>query len=266
MTAHQRVGIKKRTHETKHWQAIQDPNVRKLVAALRRCWTKLGPIERGVKLCKLSALGCSTRGLQDAIGQSATSIRRHMVLANLPEEYRNAIMAGAPAKKILAKKADDDCQRRQWARVIEDQRTGSWSDKAATTILDFCRAKVGQSKQPILISDLPEFLGSVKMYLSDFGLPHRRYAWPSKNLGWKALIRETRPFKEKDAFWLAHYGEWLANILTARFPERPIWERGLQKAEDRKKELLPVRTPIQAYHDRLDRLAEISKGPARRTY
>src|ERR1017187_3200339 len=108
MTKSRKVPIvdkKKRAYETAHWRTMADPAVRKLVSYLQLGWKSMGPLERGRLLHELAALGCSTRGLEKELGQSATSIRRHIVLATLPEADRKAIEYGASSKKILDRKS-----------------------------------------------------------------------------------------------------------------------------------------------------------------
>ena len=261
-----KVALKKRVNKTQHRRTLQSPKVRKKVAVLRKGWTRLGAAQRGQRLYELAALGCSTRGLAEAIGNSPTNIRRHIMLAKLPDQYRDAIEFGSSIKKVLSQKVDADRQQHQMERIIEDRKTGSLSDEAATLILDFCKATVGKSKVPLLSSDLPVLWASVKMNLIDSGLPRHRNARSLKNLGLKALLRQTRPIKEKDVLFLADYGKWLANILSARFPGRPIWERAMQKADRRIKELVQVKTktPLELFRDKQQRLDWISAGPAPR--
>src|ERR1035441_8572980 len=143
ITKSRRASIKKknrRAHDTAHRRTMTDSSVRELVSKLLQGWGSMGPLERGERLCELSSLGCSTRGLETDLQQSATSIRRHMALAKLPEKDRKAIQAGASAKKILALKAIADRHKRRQQRVDEDRKTGALSDQLATTVLEFCRA------------------------------------------------------------------------------------------------------------------------------
>ena len=83
MTRSRRVPTKKknmRAHDTVHRRTMTDSSVRGLVSKLQQDWGSMGPLERGERLCELSSLGCSTRGLETELQQSATSIRRHMTL------------------------------------------------------------------------------------------------------------------------------------------------------------------------------------------
>ena len=51
----------------------------------------------------LTALGCSTRGLGEELGQSATTVRRHIAIAKLPAAQREAVRNGKSAKKYCHK-------------------------------------------------------------------------------------------------------------------------------------------------------------------
>src|ERR1035438_10922405 len=77
-------------HQSLHRRTMADPKVAEMVAVLREGWPEMGPVERGDRLRELTALGCSTRGLEEELKQSATSIRRHIVLAELPEQIGRA--------------------------------------------------------------------------------------------------------------------------------------------------------------------------------
>jgi hypothetical protein len=238
--------------------------VRELVSKLQQGWGSMGTLERGERLCELSSLGCSTRGLETDLQQSTTSIRRHMALAKLPEKDRRAIQAGASAKKILALKAIADRHKRQQQRVDEDRKTGALSDRIATNILEFCRAGKQLRKNPILAGDVPILLNTVEWHLSQFAASGHRPVRVSQKLELKARFRKMRPIEAEDTFWINYQGEWLANVVWASAPERPIRERALQKAASRAGELIPKRTPSELYQDRKRRLAEIFASPARR--
>ncbi len=191
----------------------------------------------------------------------ATSIRRHIVLATLPEADRKAIESGASSKKILAQKAIVDRHRRWQARLDEDRRTGALSDKIATDILEFCRAGKQLRKSPILTGDVPILLNTVEWHLSQFAASSYRAVRVSKKLELMAQFRKMRPPKAKDAFWMEYQGKWLANFVWANAPEGPIRDRALQKVVTRTGELTSPRTPIEMYKDRARRLAEISTPP-----
>jgi hypothetical protein len=264
MIRSRRVSIKekkKRAHDTAHRRTMTNSTVRELVSKLQQGWGSMGPLERGERLCELSSRGCSTRGLETELQQSATNIRRHMALAKLPEKDRKAIQAGASAKKILALKAIADRHKRQQKRVDEDRKTGALSDGIATNILEFCRAGKQLRKSPILTGDVLILLNTVEWHLSQFAASGHRPVRVSQKLKLNARFRKMRPTKAEDTFWMDYQAKWLANVIWASAPEGPIRDKALQKAVSRAGELTPKRTPSEMYQDRTRRLAEISTPP-----
>src|ERR1019366_2490889 len=88
----------------------------------------------------------------------------------------------------------------------------------------------------------------------------------SKKLSLKRLLNKTRPPNGDVESLMAHEADWLANVVRAKAPERPIWERAIQKAERRFKELTPQKLPIEIWRDNQRRLAKISTLPSRPIY
>lgn len=252
MTVRRKVAkIPGRSNKTAFSRAIANKETKKRVMVLQRDWAALGLVQRGKQLLELAALGCSTRGLQEELGRSATSIRRHMEIAKLPEEEREAIDAGASAKKILAEKANAECRRRSQERILEDRKTGTLSDGLATIILEFCRAKGGPRRVPVAGGPAEQLLNEVRraLYLSD--AHGGREIKVSKTKAKHGLFSKTRPPKRKDAFWFAYQADWLANVVWAKAPELPIWERAIKKAEQRIGELKPApKKPLELWLDR----------------
>lgn len=259
---------KKATHEHQslHRRTMADPKVAEVVSVLRGGWPEMGPVERGDRLRELTALGCSTRGLEEELKQSATSIRRHLVLAGLPEQDREAIESGASAKKILARKADADRYRRQAQRVIDDQKTGAMSDDIASVILEACRMKDWPCKAPVSSDFARQFLSETLRSLHRLETNGGKSARISKKLGLKRLLSKTKPPKGEVEFLMTHQADWLASVVRAKAPERPIWELAIQKAQRRFKELTPQKRPIEIWRDNQRRLAEISNSPSRPMY
>jgi hypothetical protein len=265
MTTRKKVTKKKDILKTAHYRTMLIPKVRKLVSVLRQVWPAMGLLERGKRLSELTAFGCSARGLERELKRSATSIRRHIAIAGLPEEDRQAIDAGASAKKILEQKASDERHRLQAERVIKDRKTGALSDEVAGIILDFCRAKGGPRRIPVYGEDAEKLFNQTRTYLYVFDRSGYRTVTVSRKNGVKELFNRTRPAHEKDAFWISYQAAWLANVVRAIAPERPIWESALDKAENRVSELTPKRNPpIEIYQDPILRWATLSASPARR--
>jgi hypothetical protein len=256
----------KQTNRTAHQRAIADPQLMSLIRALRRDWKKIGLIERGERLRELAKRGCSTRGLGKELRQSATTVRRHMTLAGLPESEREAVKAGSSAKNILARKATADRRRRMQQRIEEDAQTGELSDRMADTIMAFCRTVDEVPESPIVEGDLSKFLDHIREALRDIqrhGAPGLRL---SKKLSPKQRFERTRPQPQADEFWMEHWARWLAILIWSEAREEPIWDRAIEKARRRAKELRIKMTPMERYEERLIMLAKKSASPPRRKY
>jgi hypothetical protein len=268
MSSRKRAPRRKRTHQTAHRRAVADSKVRKLIDELRDKWEGTGRIERGERLRELSALGCSTRGLGEELGQSAATVRRHIELANLPEAERNAVKDGASAKKVLQRKALFERRKRAKKRIEDDQKTGRLSDEIAGIIIKFCRGKKRLRLTPVLKADLPTFLTSVAIYLVDFEAKGRFAIKATKRLGASGLVRKARPGKAGERFWMDYQAEWLTNIVWAKATERPVWENALEKAERRAGELdvKAKRTLIQILRETYVRRQALGATPVRRKY
>lgn len=266
MTARRKTAKGTHKHVTAHRRALADPIVVKLIAGIRKRWKAKDGIERGDRLRELVALGCSARGLGKDLRLSATTIRRHIELATLPAKGRDAVKAGASAKKILASKAIDDRRRRRKQRIDGDRRSGLLSDEVAGIILEFCRAQGEPSRTAILEAEFTMFMNSVAYCLQDFGVHGQRGIKATKIMGIAGLFEQTQPRALAGTFWMDYQAEWLANIVLAKAPEPPIWERSLTKAQKRAAELNveDMRTPLEAYDDNEARLAEIRFGPNNR--
>jgi len=258
----------KRRNNIRHRRAAAEPEVRALINDLRQQWEELDRIERGEKLRKLIARGCSTRGLAEALGISATGIRRYMTLAALPERLREAVRAGSSAKKILTMKAQADREHKRRERIALDARTGELSDELADEILEFCRTVRGVPETPIAEYDLPTVLNQCRNHLRG-SIPSdlRAFKFPKKR-GLKQRFQATRPEEEKDEVWIGHRGRWLANLIISEAPESSIWEEGIEKAEKRAKELRPKPrgSLVQRVMKEAKRKLEISDAPLARRY
>jgi hypothetical protein len=235
---------------------MQDPNVKKMIDELRRNWDTLNRIERGDLLRKLKALGCSTRGLQDELGQSATTVRRHMELAALPNQRRESVKAGVSAKKILAQEALVARQRGRQARVAEDLKTGCLSDQIADVAIQFCRAEGEPSRSPIRRSDLVSFLTNVESRLLTSEMSDRPPVVLVKRLDVAGLFKQFRPAENGDTAKLEHQAEWLANIVRATAPEPQIWRSTLAKVRLRADEIEPKKSLVELYHEGRKRQVE----------
>jgi hypothetical protein len=255
-----------RTNKNRHYRSKLKPKVQKLIDVLRTGWAAMGALERGQRINRLVSIGCSRRGLGRELKQSATSIRRHVEIACLPEEDRRAIAAGASVKKILALKANTARQRERQQRVDEDNRTGALSRDVATTIIEFCRLGKQLRKDPMIRGNFRRLLDRVKTHLRDFEAAGHRTPKMSKARGPHKLFWKVRPRKVKNSNQLVHQGEWLAEVLWLIEPEPSIRARGLEKALGRAKELPYQKTAIEMWEDRITWLKEVSASPVRPFY
>lgn len=199
---------------TAHRRALADPNVAKFIACLRKCWKVSDGVERGDRLRELAAFGCSTRGLGKKLRQSATTIRRQMELATLPIKDRDAVKAGASAKKILADKAILDRQWRRERRITDDRKTAALSDEVAGIILEFRRGGEYPLRAPILEAEFTDFIKSVALLILEFEARGRRGIKATKRMGIVGLFEQTEPPVSKETFWMEYQAEWLANIIA----------------------------------------------------
>jgi hypothetical protein len=166
MTTQRQVAIKKSANKTKHQRAMANPKVQELAGNLARDWATMDDLKRGARLRELAAHGCSARGLEEVLKQSATSIRRHMAPEERPKTDRNEKEALASAQEAVNKRADAERDRCQRQRVIADEETGALSDEVATVILEFCRAGQGLPETPILPEEVPLLLSRAERYSS----------------------------------------------------------------------------------------------------
>jgi hypothetical protein len=254
----------RRANITAHRRAIADSRTSTLVRRLRRKWRFFNPIERGDRLRELVARGCSRRGLENELAQSATSIRRHLELASMPNEIQEVIRNGFSKKKVLAHSARGRRVQRIRARLQEDASTGKLSDELADEILDFCRADSGTPETPLLKQDLSKVLNASERYLARLEATARPQLRVSKRRSPKARLNAIRPAPRPDELWIEHRAEWLANLIWTIAPERPIWQRALQKVRKRSKELERKKSPFEASTDEVVRKLLLGLEPPRR--
>jgi hypothetical protein len=263
MTTQRKVAIKKSANRTEHQRAMANPEVLELVSSLRRDWATIDRQERDVRLRELAAHGCSERGLAKVLGQSATSILRQVAPAERPKTDRNFREAHASAQEALNQRMDAERDRCQWERVIADAETGALSDEVATVIIELCRAGDGLPETPILPGEVPLLLSTAERYLSNFEASDRLPVRVPEEMDLEEIFRLARPDVEEGAPRMKHRGKWIANVVWAKAPERPIWKRALGKAVDRAGELTPPRSQVDRDRDRKERLPTIADLPVR---
>ena len=224
-----------RKKETAHRKIACSPEVKLLIGKLRKDSKSMDDVQRGDSLRNLVSRGCSIRGLVSDLDVPATTLRRYMKLSSLPKADRDSLKAGEPVKKILARKTVRDAATSGQERFVEEKKSGAPSDKAADTILDFCKNAVPD--EPIRDFDLPLLLEEVRRFTrGELGPPPPSIPLPKK-ISLPELYRITRPSESKDEDWLGHRVIWLAKIMMAIAPALEIRETAMNKAEKRAAEL-----------------------------
>jgi len=250
MTMSSKPAKQTRRNKNRHFRSKLNPKVMGLIATLRNGWADLGRVERGQRINKLVSVGCSKRGLARDLGIPESSVRRDAKIAKLPESDRIAIDSGQSAKEILNAKNRTTLEKERRRRIDLDARTGALSDEIASVILEFCRTGYQLRKQRIIIKpSFQTFLDNVGSYLRKFEQTDRRTHKAARKLKSSELFRKTRPRAGKDAPYMMHQAEWLAEALWLIAPESPIMASALIKARRRANELLPRRTIRESFED-----------------
>ena len=249
MTMSSKPAKQTRRNKNRHFRSKLNPKVMGLIATLRNGWADLGRVERGQRINKLVSVGCSKRGLGNDLGIPEASLRRDAKIAELPESNRKAIDCGQSAKEILNAKNRTTLEREMRRRVDQDARRGALSDEIASIILEFCRTGHQLRKQRIIKPMFQTFLDNVGSYLRKFEQTDRRTHKVAQKLESSKLFRKTRPRAGKDAPYMVHQAEWLAEALWLIAPESPIMASALIKARKRAGELLPKRTPSESFSE-----------------
>ncbi len=206
-----------------------------LILKLHDDWENLDEIQRGDFIQDLFERGCSIRGLVSDLDVPATTLRRYMKLSSLSKADRDSLKAGESVKKVSARKAIRDAATVGHEELVKEKRSGAPSDKAAGTILDFC--KNAAPDEPILDSHLPLLLEDVRRFTrGELGPPPPSIQLPKK-INLPELYRITRPSKSPDENWLGHRVIWLAKMMMAIAPQLEIRETAMNKAEKRAAEL-----------------------------
>ena len=249
---------------TGHRRAMLEPSAKKQVAELRRAWRTLGHLERGDRLRVLVDAGCSTRGLAQGIGISATTVRRFLEIASLPEQVRQSVANGASAKEVLASRADERRRHRVAERFAIEKESGRFSDELAEVLIAFCKGELG-GKLWMTRDELPLFLNAVARELQSADSSASRRVRISRRLDLKDQLKVVRPKYPSSDNPIEQRASWMTLFIQSRFPELAIWERALQKASRRDKELdrkdtLPYVTRSRNW---IPKYIEVPNRPAR---
>lgn len=183
-----------------------------------------------------------------------------MTFPKLPKRERDAIRTGPSAKHMLAVKAHANRRRKMRERVALDERTGESSDRLADTILAFCKSIRGLPPNPVLEHEFVFFLSETRNAAWHLDASGVRPLKIPKRLDLRRRFLKSRPQVQEGVHYMAYQAYWLATLLRAEAPERPIWEGAIDKAEKRSKELR-VKLTIRQQLEVRQRELELLPGP-----
>jgi hypothetical protein len=145
----------KRINQTAHQRAMESPEVREALSALRARWSDLSPQQRGEQLNVLIGFKCSINGIAEELGKSATSIRRYVAeagddwittmenaWAEDPEEqstrgadqYPCHFPSKIPAKKIVGPVINETCPAQDHAHTSTAQKAKKITSPLSTRV------------------------------------------------------------------------------------------------------------------------------------
>jgi hypothetical protein len=145
----------KRINQTAHQRAMESPEVREALSALRARWSDLSPQQRGEQLNVLIGFKCSINGIAEELGKSATSIRRYVAeagddwittmenaWAEDPEEqstrgadqYPCHFPSKIPAKKIVGPVINETCPAQDHAHTTTAQKAKKITSPLSTRV------------------------------------------------------------------------------------------------------------------------------------
>lgn len=232
-----------RQNVTAHRRAMANSLLQQYAAVLRREWPRLGHVERGDHLRTLWEAGCSTRGLAEAVGISATTVRRYLEIASLPEDVQQHLANGGSAKRELALRAADRKRHSIIERLRVEKESGRFSDELANVVITFCKGEIA-SRVNITRDDLGTFLTIVAQRIVQLDAARTPRLRISKKLSLRQRLKRAKPKTPDSDMSLEQQAEWIARFVRATVPERAIWERAFNKATRRERELIR-RVPLQ---------------------
>ena len=145
----------KRINQTAHQRAMESPEVREALSALRARWSDLSPQQRGEQLNVLIGFKCSINGIAEELGKSATNLRRYMekaggdwittmenAWAEDPEEqstrgadqYPCHFPSKIPAKKIVGPVINETCPAQDHAHTSTAQKAKKITSPLSTRV------------------------------------------------------------------------------------------------------------------------------------
>lgn len=235
---------KAKPRKTEHRLALKKPEARQLLGRLKRYWDRWDEIKRGELLYSLRQVHhCSIRGLAKDLDKKESTLRRYIMLSQLPTEERRTFSEGETAKRVLARKVARDRDRAAADRLAEEKRSGALSDEIAEIILDFLLSKRKNPDTLILGKQEPDYLkmqAAIPCLLENIrqitrglaGVRPVKIRLPKK-ITLVDFYRLARPADYPGEGWIERAVGWLSNILINIAPELVIRETGMNKAEER---------------------------------
>ena len=250
----------------RHHEAMAKPEIRAEVASLKATWDSLNLAERGMRLQELIWAGCSTRGLENELGISDTTIRRNLRIAELPLDAAIIMQQTGSAKKALNQHRQALLRRRaeelRRQRENSEERTGKISDFVADAAFQFSR------QNNVSAANLEKMVPWIRLNANL--IP--KDSWPKVSLKRKFKLDELfqilRPPEGPDELWMEHRAQWLARIIRALAPEDNIRRRAFEKIERGAQKALapPELTLEEVMKAREERLKYVSQPRPRRKY
>lgn len=252
-----------RLRKTQHRIALKKPSTRQLVGRLKRYWDLWDEIKRGELLFALTNNKdhqCSIRGLAKDLDEKEATLRRYIMLSQLPPEERAKFREGETAKQVLARKAARDRDQLITSRIVEEKKSGALSDEVADVILDFLLSKRRDPKTLVfgaepdyrsMLAAIPCLLENIREITRGLvGVSPVKIRLP-KGISLVDFYRLARPAAFPGEDWMERAVGWLANILVNIAPESLIREAAMNKAEERvrkipSRERIEIRPDIEA--------------------
>jgi hypothetical protein len=231
--------------QTKHRQAVADPETRQKLGILKCNWSCWDGIQRGDRLRELvEKHRCTIRGLAKDLkeqGAAEATLRRYITLSKVPPEERQRLKEGETAKRVLERKAARDRKRVLQERIKEERKTGAISDEIAEIIIDFATRRHADLGIGFFVSGIPHLLIGVRAITRGCaGLRAVQVPLP-KNISLVEFYKKARPARYPGEDGMEHWQGWLSNILVTLAPELEIRETAMNKAEERSFSEIPLK-------------------------
>jgi hypothetical protein len=202
----------------KHLAAAQQPDINRLLAALRQEWTGLSPAERGPRIRELLARGCTLRGLAADLGVTEGALRYDLKMASRPPAPATSAKSG----QVLPSRPRGANQGGKSAAKVEQatNRILAWLDAELPELSAPYRERLLDEARRILWSAEQE--ASAKAGAAQPAPPRT---------GYRQVIEHCRPSADKDELWLSLYARWLGRWLWRLHPDPAVRDEALKRVE-----------------------------------